>query len=160
MPAEKLTYEEFLSGAESKDQTFIQTLHAELLEKGCKGSYEKKKTSLLASYKLGKPPKALLNLLIKKQGLFVRIYGENAWNYQDFLQTIPGEMVQSIAKGGDCGRLIKNTCSMKCSGYDVTIGNQRFQKCRYSGFEFLVTEESGGSIKAFVEHELEKRTAP
>ena len=70
---------------------------------------------------------------------------------------MPREMVESIEGASICKRLAYNTCSPKCTGYDVVIGGQHFQKCRYGGFEFLVTEESGPFIRAFVEHELEER---
>ena len=155
----KITFEQLLSAADSDGQTFITQLHEYLLGKGCKAAFEEKKTSHLGSYKIGKPPKALINLLVRPQGVYVRIYGENVSHYMDFMQTIPAEMVTAIADSGDCGRLTKGTCSPKCTGYDVTIGGERYQKCRYCGFEFLMTEESRGFIKAFIENEIGERAA-
>jgi len=155
----KISSEQFLGAAAPDNQAFVQDLHNYLLGKSCKTSFEEKKTSLLASYKYGKPPKALINLLLRPRGLSVRIYGENTGQYLDFMQTLPAEMVASIAGAPICGRLVQNTCSPKCSGYDVTIGGQRLQKCRYGGFEFLVTDESSPYIEAFIEHEIKARTA-
>jgi hypothetical protein len=155
----KLSYEQFLEAADASNRAFAQDLHGLLLGNGCKATFEEKKTSLLGSYKHTKTKKSVINLLLKKHGLVVRIYGENAGKYLDFLNTLPEEMVQAIDGAYDCKRLVSNTCSPKCSGYDVTIGSVRFQKCRYNAFEFLVTDISGPYVKSFVEHEIKGRAA-
>ena len=159
MAQEKISFEQFFATVDPSKRVFVQELHDYLLDKGCKVSFEEKKSGMLASYKIGKPPRALLNLLFRKSGMLVRIYGEHASMYHDFLQTLPSDMVQSIAEAGDCGRLLHGTCSPKCSGYDVSIKGERHQKCRYGGFEFLITEESGPHIRHFVAYEIAARTA-
>ena len=157
MAQEKLTFEQFLEGVDAQWQTFTQELHNYLLDNGCKAIFEAKKTGLLGSYKYNK--RAVINLLRKKHGLLVRIYGENLNGYRDFLNTLTAEMVQSINGASICKRIVNNTCSPKCTGYDFTIGNEHFQKCRYNCFEFLVTKESAPFIRSFVEYELKERTA-
>jgi len=159
MPQEKLSFEQLHDALDVSRQSFAQDLHNYLLENGCKATFEEKKTSLLGSYKHTKLKKVIINLLLKADGLHVRIYGENYSKYANFLNTLPEEMVATIAKAGDCGRLTKGTCSPKCTGYDVTIRDGHYQKCRYGGFEFLVTDESGPFIKSFVENEINERTA-
>ena len=159
MAQEKLSYEQFKAAVDPGNQAYLQDLHNYLLDNGCKATFEEKKTGLLGSYKHTKTKKSVINVLQKKQGLLVRIYGENTGKYADFLNTLPDEMVQSIDGSGDCKRLVHNTCSPKCTGYDVTIKGERYQKCRYNAFEFLVTGESGPIIKSFVEHEVNERTA-
>ena len=154
---EKLSFEQFLGEIDANDRAFVQELHHYLLDNGCKATFEEKKTSLLGSYKYIKSKRSVINLLLKKQGLLVRIYGENTGKYFDFLQTLPEEMVQAIARASECKRLVYNTCSPKCSGYDVTIGGDRYQKCKYGGFEFLVAERNNPSIKSFVVHEMRER---
>ena len=158
MAQEKMTYEQFLQAVETEQQTFVQDLHDYMLSNGCKAAFEEKKTGLFGSYKHTKTKKSVINLLLKKRGLLIRIYGEHSNKYLDFLNTLPDEMVQSINNAGDCKRLVHNTCSPKCSGYDVMIYDNHYQKCRYSGFEFLVTKESEPYIKLFVEHEIKERT--
>ena len=159
MAQEKLSFEQFLEAADANNHVFVQDLHNYMLDNGCKATFEEKKTGLLASYKHGKSKKTVINVLIKKRGVLVRIYGENANKYLDFLNTLPDEMVQYIESAGICNRLVHNTCSPKCSGYDVTIRGERFQKCRYNAFEFLATNESIPFIKTFVENELKERSA-
>ena len=158
MPNEKIVFEQLLEAVEAEQQGFIAELHSYLLENGCKSSYELKKNGSLASYKFGKPPKALLNFIFRNNKILVRIYGENVSKYEDFLCTLPKEMVESLRASGDCGRLTKNTCSTKCSGYDFMIEAERFQKCRYSCFELLVSEQNNFYIKQFIAHELSERT--
>jgi len=157
MAQEKLNFEHFLSQTNVDRFAFTQDLHNYLLENGCKATFEEKKTSLLGSYKHTKTKKTIINLLLREQGLFVRIYGENLNTYRDFLETLTAGMIANIQEAGVCKRLAHGTCSPKCAGYDFTIGGEHFQKCRYSCFEFLVTDESAPYIRAFVEKETAAR---
>jgi len=158
MAQEKISFEQFLEAVDINHKPFIQELHNYLLDNNCKVTFEEKKSGMLASYKYGKPPKATVNFLFRKVGMLIRIYGEYVNQYLDFLNTLPTEMIQSIENAGICGRLVNNTCSPKCTGYDFTIGNQHFQKCRYNCFEFLVTDENNPYIKSFIENEINQRT--
>ena len=160
MAQEKFSYEQFLAAVlDEHDHAFVQDLHNYLLENGCKATFEEKKTGLLSSHKHTKTKKSVLNLLLKKHGLLVRIYGENIDKYPDFLDTLSQEMVQSIDGAGVCKRLGggESKCVAKCSGYDFKIGDAHFQRCRYNCFEFLVTPESAPYIRQFVENELSER---
>jgi len=153
----KINFDQFLEAVDTNYQPFVQNLHNYLQENACKVTFEEKKNGFLASYKYGKPPRAVANFLFRKNGMLVRIYGENIGGYADFLNNLPAEMVQSIENGGDCKRLVHNTCSPKCAGYDFTIRNQHFQKCRYSCFELLVTNENNPYIQSFIENEINER---
>jgi len=157
MAKEKITYEQFFAVVDKENQPFVQALHDELVKLGCKVAFEPKAIGFMASYKYGKPPKALLNFVFRKHGMLARIYGENIAHYLEFLQTMPAVMQQSIDSAGDCTRLTKNACSPKCVGYDFHIGESHYQKCRYNCFEFLVNAESKPYIKSFIENELKQR---
>ena len=159
MAQEKISFEQFLVSTEESQHGFVQDLHSYMLDSGCKAAYEEKKTGLLGSYKHTKTKKSVINVLLKKHGLLVRIYGESLDGYRGFLNTLPKEMVESIQGAGICKRLAHDGCSPKCKGYDFTIGDEHFQKCRYNCFEFLVTQSSAPFIKSFVEHEMEERKA-
>jgi len=158
MAEEKFRFENFIQALNASDLTFVQNLHEYMLNNGCKATFEEKKTGLLGSYKHTKSKKSVINLLLKKQGLLVRIYGENIGGYHDFLNSLPVEMVKSIDDASICKRLVHNTCSPKCAGYDFMIGNKHFQKCKYNCFEFIVTNKSKKYIKSFVENETKART--
>ena len=157
MAQEKITFEQFLEAVEANNKAFIQDLHDYLTTNGCKVTIEEKKSGFLASYKHTKLKKSIANLLFRKHGMLVRIYGENASEFPDFMDTLPVGMVQSIEKAGECRRLVHNTCSPKCTGYDFMMGDKRFQLCRYNAFEFLVENENSPYIKAFIENELRGR---
>jgi len=157
--AEKISFEQFYEAVDAGNKPFVQDMHNYLLDNGCKVAFEEKKSGYLASYKHGKPPRAVMNFVFRKKGMLTRIYGERISEYPDFLNALPSEMVQSIENAGECKRLVHGTCSPKCTGYDFTIGNVRYQKCRYNCFEFLMTDGSNPFIKAFIEHELNERLA-
>jgi len=158
MAQEKLSLEDFLEAVDPNNKPFIQELHKYFLDNGCKGTFEEKKSGPLASYKHTKLKRSIANVIFRKHGMLVRIYGENANKFQDFMNTLPQEMVQAIDNSGECKRLTQNLCSPKCTGYDFTIGDTHFQKCRYNCFEFLVNEESKPYITTFIENELRERT--
>jgi len=157
MAKEKITFEQFFEAVDADNKSFTYDLHNYLLDNGCKVAFEEKKSGFLASYKYGKPPKAVINFVFRKQGMLTRIYGERISDYPDFLNTLPEEMVKSIESAGICNRLVNNTCSPKCNGYDFVIGNEHYQKCRYNCFEFLMTDESNPFIRSFIEHEMKVR---
>lgn len=155
----KMDFEQFMEAVEGDNKPFVQELHNYLLDNGCKAAFEEKKTGFLASYKYGKPPKAVMNFLFRKTGMLTRIYGENIGSYPEFLNTLPSAMVQSINDASMCKRLVLNECSPRCKGYDFMIDEEHYQKCRYSCFEFLITPKNNPYIRKFVEHELMVRTA-
>jgi len=157
MAQEKITFEQFLEAVDTDNKPFVQELHSYMMDNGCKVTFEEKKSGFLASYKYGKPPKSVINFVFRKHGMLTRIYGEHISSYPDFLNSLPPEMVKSIEDAGICKRLVNNTCSPKCSGYDFIIGDMHFQKCRYNCFEFLMTHETNPYIKSFIEHELTGR---
>ena len=159
MAQEKISFEQFIETVDVDHKPFVEDLHTCLLNSGCKVTFEEKKSGFLASYKFGKPQRAVMNFVFRKNGMLARIYGERISGYPDFLNAIPAEMVQAIENAGICKRLVHNTCSPKCIGYEFTIGNSHFQKCRYNCFEFLLTSKSKPYIKAFVENELKERSA-
>jgi hypothetical protein len=157
MAQPKISFEQFIEAVDTDNKPFVQDLHSYLMDNGCKATFEEKKSGYLASYKYGKPQRAVANLLFRKAGMLTRIYGERIGNYPDFLNTLPGVMVESIKDASICKKLVLNECSPKCGGYDFSIGSEHFQKCRYSCFEFIMTSESNPYIKSFVEHELTER---
>ena len=159
MAQEKISFAQFLKAVDDGCKEFVEELHNFVTENGCKVKFEEKKSGFLASYKIGKPQRALMNFVFRKNCMLTRIYGERIGSYPDFLNTLPPAMVESIGKAGMCGRLVNNTCSPKCTGYDFMINGERYQKCRYSCFLFLITDESIPFIRQFVEHEINGRMA-
>ena len=89
----KISFEQFLEATLAENKAFVQDLHTYLLDNGCKVTFEEKKSGFLASYKFGKPQKALLNFVFRKNGMLTRIYGERIAGYPDFLNTLPAEPV-------------------------------------------------------------------
>jgi len=152
-----MSYQDFIMSLNAEQLAFVEDLNKYLMDSSCKATFEEKKSGMIASYKFGKPPKALIYMFFKKNGMLVRIYGENLDNYRDFLNTLPSQMVAEIDGASACKRLVSNGCSPKCTGYDFTIDAKHFQKCRYNCFEFLFTNETAPYIRVFVQKELSAR---
>ena len=155
MSQTKLTIKDFIKGVDNSYQSFVKEIDDYLIENNCKATFEEKKSGLLASYKYNN--KALINFLFRKRGLLVRIYGENVNQNEELLTNLPDTMVEEIRSSSICKRIVHNTCSPKCMGYDFKIKGEHFQKCRYNCFEFLVTGESSSYIKELIKSELNQR---
>ena len=153
----KISFEQFLEEVDANYVEYIQDLHDYLIENGCRASFEVKKSEFLGLYRHPKSRREAITIFVTEKGMRIRIFGENANQYLDFLDTLSDEMVATINKAANCMSLINGTCGPNCSGYDVKIRDAHFQKCRYSGFEFPVTEQNRLAIKSFIEKELEKR---
>jgi len=152
-----MNYQDFIMTLNAEQLSFVEGLNKYLMDSGCKAAFEEKKSGMIASYKYGKPPKALIYMFFRKNGMLVRIYGENLSQYRDFLNTLPSQMIEEIDGSSVCKRLVNNGCSPKCTGYDFMIDTKHFQKCRYNCFEFLVTKETASYIRAFAQKELSAR---
>jgi hypothetical protein len=160
---EKIHYgfKDFLSQVEKHNKDFVKNTHDLLVKEEYKVKIEAKKAGMFISYTDPKSKKVLLNFLFRKQGLNIRLYADINGRYAKFFKTFPVAMEKEIAKATVCKRLIDlNECWDKCSmGYDVYIGKNHYQKCRFSCFQFLITDESIPILSDFIKKELtEKRT--
>ena len=145
-------FEDFLLQAPAHSLGFVSGVHARLTGAGYKCRIESKASGYLVSFDQPKSKRVLLNFLTRKKGLFTRVYGDHCGTYADFLQTLPAAMEKEIGKAANCKRLLNPAdCNSRCPmGYDVTIGENRYQKCRYSCFQFLVAPESIPVIEALL----------
>jgi hypothetical protein len=101
----------------------------------------------------------MLNFLFRKNGLYVRIYGDNLGKYTDFLDRLPEIMEKEIGKVSVCKRLINPAdCNPKCiMGYDFYVKDSRYRKCRYSCFQFAINSGSRPVLSEFIENERRER---
>jgi len=161
MAKEAIGFDEFLGAVEPPYRDFVSGLHRYLLDSGCKAKIEVKSNGYLVSYShlVGKSRRSIANFLFRKKGMMVRIYGENAGKYQEFLEKLPQEMIEAIQKAGVCKKLIDpGACNPKCGlGYDFMIGDEHFAKCGYGCFMFFVNDGNNGYIRGFVENEMRFR---
>ena len=158
MDKKDLKFEDFLMDVDPAYHIFVTQTHDLLLENGCSIKMDLAKNGYLVSYS-DRNKRVLLNFVFRKSGLITRIYGDNVNGYNDFLETLPGEMVKAIEKAPVCKRLIDITkCNSKCRmGYDFTLKDTQYQKCQYNCFMFLVTDENVPFISKFLTKELKAR---
>lgn len=151
--SEKLTYEDFLKGLNPFEESFVAAMHAYLIQKGYSTEVKPAAQGPVVSYQTPKPKRTVFNYVFRKSGMQVRIYGDNAREYQDFLQTFPAEMTKAMDKAANCRQ-----CNSRCpKGYSVSLNGNMFEKCRYGAFLFSLIPETMPYIKAFIEHEVEAR---
>ena len=135
-------------------QDFVKVSHDALVEAGYKFKFESKSNGPFASYSNPKTKRSIFNLLFRKNGLIVRLYPAAINN--NILNELPDTMIKEIDKSIACKRLIDpTTCNPKCiTGYDFTIRDKRYQKCRYMCFQFAVTKESKPIITKWLNSEI------
>ena len=161
MDNNKASYENFLNEVHPVYREAADQIHDYLLRSGCKIKIQPAKSGYVVSYSDPRTKKVAANFVFRKNGLIIRIYGENFNKYIDFLEELPAGMIKSMEKSAVCKRLIDpSKCNSRCGmGYDFTVKGVRFQKCRYGCFMFEINDENIPFIKAFVENEIRERIA-
>jgi hypothetical protein len=158
MDKKDLKFENFLLDVHPAYHEFVMKTNNYLIEKKCRMKMDVAKNGYLVSYSDEKK-RVIANFVFRKVGLVIRIYGDAVSQYNDFLETLPDEMVKAIEKAPVCKRLIDITkCNSKCRmGYEFTLKGVRYQKCQYNCFMFPVTYESIPYITGILERELAAR---
>jgi len=153
-----MNIEDFLIEIKPQYHGFVLSLNNYLTDKGCKIKITTAKNGYLVSYQYGKKKYVLMNFVFRKGELVARIYGNNAVNYIDILESLPESMKKSIHKAGNCKRFEDPPkCTPKCGGYVFKLEGSELQKCRYFCFMFEVNEETAPYIRTLIEKELECR---
>lgn len=149
-------YQEFINAVEPEHREFINEIHDNLLQNGCKAVIKPTKNAYLVSY-TNKDKKTIANYVFRKSGVLIRIYAMHVNEYEYFLEELPEKMMESIDKASVCKRMINpDDCNSRCPmGYDFMIQDKHYQKCRNSAFMFLINDESKSYIKTFLDHELQ-----
>lgn len=161
MEKQLFQFEDFLLEVSPEYQAFAVEIHQSLVRDQYKMKIERKANGFLVSYAHPKTRRSLLNFLFRKKGLCVRVYADGLGSYADFVSGLPEKMEMEIAKAATCKRLLNPAdCNPRCvAGYDFMVGPNRYQKCRYSCFQFAVTAESAPILLAFIEKERRERGA-
>ena len=137
-------FSDFLVDVSDDCKDFAAAIHEMLTGDNYKLKIESKASGFLVTYAHPKTKKSILNFVFRKKGLYIRLYGEHHSSYHDVLNRLPESMVSEIEKSGVCKRLVDpQACNSRCPmGYDFTIGDKHFQKCRLSCFMLHVNNES------------------
>lgn len=154
-----LSFEDFLSQVKPEYIDFAVKTNELLVQEGYKAKVESKAAGFFVSYSNKKTKKSILNFFFRKKGLYVRLYLDDAAKHTDFINNLPEDMEKEIDKASDCKRLINpDDCNPKCiKGYDYSIRNNEYIKCRYSCFQFLLSPECLPIVSEFLENEVKMR---
>lgn len=152
--ADKILFEELLTAVPQENQDFVQKLHDQLTELGCKIEIKLAKSGYMVSYTLNK--KTVANYVFRKKGMLVRIYGNHVNQYPQVLEALPEELVHAIQKAPVCKRMVNpDSCNPKCAmGYDFWLKGEHQEKCRYSAFMFLLCPQNNPHIQSFLLNEV------
>lgn len=159
MAKQDFTFEDFLADVAPELKGFVKALNDYLLSNSCTVKIEQAKSGFVVSYNSAATKRVVLNFVFRKSGLIIRIYADFVQSYEAFLQTLPEGMKKTVDKAPICKRLSNTApCNSRCSmGFDFTLEDSHYQKCRYSSFMFPVNRENVPFIQAFVEHEIRER---
>lgn len=148
-----ITYDEYISRLNPLEQEFVFSMNEFLQPKGYKTDIKQASQGPVISFITPKTKRTVFNCVFRKSGLFVRIYADNIMKYQEFIQTLPEEMLNSINKASEC-----RMCNSRCpKGYHVNINGNDYNKCRYGAFMFGLTAQTMSFIKEFIVNEVKYR---
>ena len=150
-------YEDFLMGVDDAYKSFVVAVHEKLLQEGCKVKIGSTKTNLF-SVKYTQGRRGVFNFMLRKRGFKASVYAANFAAYPDVLNSLPKSMAAQIAKTSDCKNMSDSpTCWDGCIGYDIRIGEEQHQKCKFGCFQFNVDAESIPFLLTLLESELKER---
>lgn len=152
-------FNEFLDTVDSRYQKFVIKVNDFLTQNDCKCEIKTAKSGFTVSYILRKNKRTIATFISRKTGMKLRIYPEHIGQYEDFLDTLPDKMKKGIKKASVCKRLINpDDCNPKCvMGYDFSLDNEHYQKCRYMAFMLTLSEENNPYIQSFLEYEIQSQ---
>jgi len=152
-------FEDFLMSVSDDYKEFVHTVNQILLQEGCKVKVGSSKTNLF-SVKYTQGRKGIFNFMLRKRGFKVSVYAANYAKYPDVLNSLPENMVKQLAKTAACKNMDSPpTCWEGCIGYDIHIGEEQYQKCKFGCFQFDVNAESIPYLLTLLESELKERRA-
>ena len=156
----ELKFEDFLMDVNPAYHEFVTRTHDFLRENGCSMKMDVAKNGYLVSYS-DKSKRVIANFVFRKSGLVMRIYGDHARQYNDFMETLPDGMIKAIEKAPVCKRLIDITkCNSRCRmGYSFVLKGTQHQKCQYNCFMFSVSDENIPATSDFLKKELAARAS-
>jgi len=159
MPKSELQFSDFLLEVPDSNKDFVLTINKMMEDANYKIKLEQKANGFLVSYSEPKTKKSILNFVFRKNGMYIRIYGNHCNTYADLLNRLPENIVRQIDKSGDCSRMLDpQKCNSRCAlGYDFYIGSKRYQKCRLVCFFLYVDTESIPYLQEIVEKEMQMR---
>lgn len=161
MENKKPTFEDFLFDVSPLQRPFIDPIHESLIQNDCQAKIEIAKSGYVVSYAFQPQKRVIANLIFRKKGVMIRIYGDNVTKYEGLLQTLPESMRKDIVKSSNCKRLLDPTkCNARCSmGNVFMLDGEQHKKCRYGSFMFLISQETAAPIQEFLANELRERIA-
>lgn len=161
MAKDEISFEDFLQNVGHEILVFVNETHEFMLQNGCTFKIEAAKSGHVVSYILMKTKKVIANYVFRKNGLIIRIYGDNISQYAEILDVLPDGMTAAIEKAPACKRLIDpSKCNSRCGmGYVFELKGSPIQRCRYGSFMFDVKGENCAAIRAFLEREIKERIA-
>lgn len=150
-----MNFIDFITHAGGEHKAFYQAIN-DILKDDYKVKVEEKKTGYALTYS---GDKSFLNIVHRKKGPYLRLYGNHAHKYLDVFDTLPESMLKEIKKGGDCKRLIDDAaCNQKCvKGVDLLIDGKHYGKCRYSALFFMITPEKYEALMDLIRLESNAR---
>jgi len=156
----KYTFEDFIKERGKDHEDFYRDLHACLTGEGYMAKVDQKKTGYFLSYIDKASKKTLLNVVSRKKGSFLRLYGDHSDQYMDHMRGLRASMVDDLKKGLACKRMVDSSvCNPRCKmGIPIMIDDQIYNKCRNSAMFFFIEADKYEDLKDLISCEVQARS--
>ena len=162
MAKAKYQFEDFLIKVKDEHKDFVIQINEMMLKEKYRAKISiTKSTGMQLAYhqpKIKTVAGIILIFFIRNEELIIRLYGKNHKKYPDVLNDLLSNLVNQIDEAADCVKFTNpDKCWKGCIGYEFNIGENHFQKCLVSCFEFEVDTPSIPYLLKLIEGESKAR---
>jgi len=139
---------EFISEVPDACKTFVTEAHEAMVKAGYKSKIVKKPGGSTAAYAHPKTKQVLAQFFFRKKVLHLYLYVVFFGDFNGYLDKLPRSVSDQLGVFNDCKRLHNpDACNPKCPmGYDFTVSDVRYRKCKYGRVTVVMNKESMGLL--------------
>jgi len=145
---------EHTANVDEAGKKFVEELNALLEKKSCSAKIADVKDGVSKiTYERPGTKRSLVSLTIGRDVL-IHIYGERINEYINDMMSLPAPILNSIKRGKACVALNTGICTKCVGGYEFTVGDMKYNKCRYENFRFRVNDRTAAHLMKMVMNEI------
>ena len=145
---------EYTTNVDETGKKFVDELNSLLEKKSCTAKIADIKDGVSKiTYERPGTKRSLVSLTIGRDVL-IHIYADRIKEYINDLMSLPAPILNAIKRGKACDPSKTGVCAKCVGGYEFTVGDMKYNKCRYENFRFRVNERTAAHLMKMVMNEI------